>query len=110
MKKLSELSIDSHVTVFKMKRNKAIQIKLEGMGIIPGVDLKVLKTDQNSVAISTGNKVCELSKEEAEHVIVTELFCRKGDPVLISGCCAFGNTGDIIERIKEYDEEECRED
>lgn len=99
MKKLSELENGTIVTVTAVSGGRKKEKELEELGIMPGSDLTILDSDSSGVLVDTGRRQIRLSDEDAGVIRFSPEFRRHKDPVLLGGCCAYGNTGDMIERI-----------
>lgn len=110
MKTLNELVPGTIVTVRKVTGGREIRTSLERLGIMAGSDLTILKTSEEGVLVRTDRREVTLGPEEVEHIAIGAHFTRDGDPILLGGCCACGNTGDLLDRMERlYKEEENHE-
>lgn len=102
MKELKDVEIGSTVTVRKVTGKRTTQKELEALGIMSGSDLTLLEVAENggAVRVNTGRREVLLSPEQAACIGVGEHFVRRGEPVLLCGCCATGNMTAMLERME----------
>ncbi|MGI6182328.1 MAG: ferrous iron transport protein A [Agathobaculum sp.] len=102
MKELKDVEIGSIVTVRKVTGKRAVQKELESLGIMSGSDLTLLEVTEpgGSVRVHNGRQEVLLSPEQAACIGVGEHFVRRGEPVLLCGCCATGNMTEMLERME----------
>ena len=101
MKNLKKLVPGTVITVKRVGGGYAARKELERSGILAGADLTILCVMDDSVTVDAGKGPRQLTPEEEAAITYQEQFRRNGDPVLLGGCCAYGNTGDIIDRMQE---------
>ena len=103
MKTLKETPVGVTVTVRKITGGRELTRELERMGIMAGSDLTVLETlpSDGILRVDTCRGERNISLENAMHIGVGEHFVRKGDPILLSGCCASGNLSGLLDRMED---------
>lgn len=109
MKTLAKSTVGSILTVHKVTGGKNQINKMETIGIMSGSDITLLDISQSKdiFYISVDSKELTISAEDAATVRVVKQFVRKkGDPIFLGGCCAYGNTADLWERINTMNQEE----
>lgn len=109
VKSLADFIVGSKLTVHKVTGGKKQVLKMEAIGIMRGSDITVLDVIQSEdlLYIYSGSKELSISRKDAELVLVTAQFTRgKNDPIFLGGCCAYGNTADIWDRINALNQEE----
>ncbi|MCD8084445.1 MAG: ferrous iron transport protein A [Clostridiales bacterium] len=110
MKTLKETEIGTTVTVRKVTGDRATRKKLEKMGIMAGSDLTVLeKMPDGAMAVSALRGQLELEAGEAACIGVGEHFVRRDEPILLGGCCAYGDTTEMLRRMEAVYEEKEKE-
>ena len=75
---------------------------MEELGILRGSDLTLLEVTQpeGMLRVRTDRRELLLTPEDGALITVGAQFKREGDPVLMSGCCANGNTFAMMDRIE----------
>ena len=107
MKNFGGVEPGTTVTVSRITGGKKIRKDLEKKGIMAGTDLTMLCTEK--LRVRSGKGECDLSTEEAEAIRFSEQFKRNNDPILPGGCCAYGNTAGMLERMSEVNDQLFRE-
>lgn len=102
MKVLKDIDIGSTITVRKVTGNRTVRNELESLGIMSGSDLTLLEVIQpeGTLRVKTGCREVLLSPEYAACIGVAEHFVRRGEPILLCGCCATGNMTEMLERME----------
>ena len=100
-----ELKPGMVVTVQSVSGSRELKKKLERDGIMSGSDLTVVSLEEGKTVVSTGRFTHALSPEECSVLRITEEFKRHNDPVLLGGCCAYGNSVEMVERVERVFEE-----
>ena len=101
MKTLKDAACGDTFTVRKVRGDRAFVDQMAAVGIMRGSDVTLTAMlPDGGMAIRTGCKELSLAAQQAEQIVVEEQFVRKSsDPVFFSGCCAYGNSAGIWDRI-----------
>ena len=73
VKPLSEVKCGKTVKVVSINAGRMLRSRLEGMGIIPGSVLKVLKNDWGPVLVEVMGRKIAIGRGQAEKIAVEEL-------------------------------------
>lgn len=109
MKTLAEATKGSKHTVHKIAGGKKQIKKMESIGIMSGSDIELLDILEMKklLHILTASKELFISVEDAKYIkVIPQLVRGKNDPIFLGGCCAYGNTAAIWDRINEMNKEE----
>ncbi|MCD8121475.1 MAG: ferrous iron transport protein A [Clostridiales bacterium] len=101
MKTLKDIAVGTTVTVRKVSGGREVRKKLERMGIMAGSDLTVLETGADGTQTVSGLRgQLRLDAQESAFIGVGEHFVRRDEPVLLGGCCAYGDTTEMLRRME----------
>lgn len=102
MKTMKDVACGSTITVRKVTGGRAVEKRLEELGIMGGTDLTLLEVlPEGALRVKRGCcRELVIDAADAERIVVGDQFKRNGDPVLVSGCCGGGDISALLERVE----------